>query len=63
MPGSSGLTWCGVRDDGTSAAPGGAGPLEEYAARFDDLFSRVAQRRGFGSTWRGCWRVLCQNPP
>jgi DDE superfamily endonuclease len=26
------------------AAPG---PLEEYAARFDDLFSRVAQRRGF----------------
>src|SRR5436853_7841376 len=23
------------------------GPLEEYAARFDDLFTRVAQRRGF----------------
>lgn len=23
------------------------GPLEEYAARFDDLFSRLAQRRGF----------------
>ena len=34
-----------------SAAPG---PLEEYAARFDDLFSRVAQRRGFRETWRGC---------
>src|SRR5436309_11577872 len=27
-----------------SPAPG---PLEEYAARFDDLFTRVAQRRGF----------------
>ena len=27
-----------------TAAPG---PLEEYAARFDDLFTRVAQRRGF----------------
>jgi hypothetical protein len=38
------MTWCGVRDDGTSAAPG---PLEEYAARFDDLFGRLAQRRGF----------------
>jgi SRSO17 transposase len=23
------------------------GPLEEYAARFDDLFTRVAHRRGF----------------
>src|SRR5205809_6684393 len=23
------------------------GPLEEYAARCDDLFTRVAQRRGF----------------
>ena len=27
-----------------SVAPG---PLEEYAARFDDLFGRLAQRRGF----------------
>jgi DDE superfamily endonuclease len=27
--------------------PVAPGPLEEYAARFDDLFSRVAQRRGF----------------
>ena len=27
-----------------SRAPG---PLEEYAARFDDLFTHVAQRRGF----------------
>jgi hypothetical protein len=27
-----------------AAAPG---PLEEYAARFDDLFGRLAQRRGF----------------
>ena len=27
--------------------PPAPGPLEEYAARFDDLFTRVAQRRGF----------------
>src|SRR6266480_3801412 len=27
--------------------PPAPGPLEGYAARFDDLFSRVAQRRGF----------------
>ncbi len=27
--------------------PAAPGPLEEYAARFDGLFSRVAQRRGF----------------
>jgi len=27
--------------------PAAPGPLEEYAARFDDLFSRLAQRRGF----------------
>src|SRR5213083_1947545 len=33
-----------------SAAPG---PLEEYAARFDDLFSRLAQRRGFGEYLAG----------
>src|SRR5216684_3936942 len=29
------------------ACPPAPGPLEEYAARFDDLFSRLAQRRGF----------------
>src|SRR5881275_231331 len=29
------------------SCPAAPGPLEEYAARFDDLFSRVAQRRGF----------------
>ena len=40
------MTWCGMRDNGTSAVPGGAGLLEEYAARFDDLFGRLAQRRG-----------------
>jgi hypothetical protein len=28
-------------------SPPAPGPLEEYAARFDDLFTRVAQRRGF----------------
>src|SRR2546430_6896358 len=27
--------------------PPAPGPLEQYAARFDDLFTRVAQRRGF----------------
>ena len=27
--------------------PAAPGPLEEYAARFGDLFTRVAQRRGF----------------
>src|SRR5689334_24951190 len=29
------------------ACPEAAGPLEDYAARFDELFSRLAQRRGF----------------
>src|SRR5207245_8873292 len=29
------------------ACPPAPGPLEEYAARFDDLFGSVAQRRGF----------------
>src|SRR5512135_3733127 len=29
------------------ACPPAPGPLEEYAARFDDVFSAVAQRRGF----------------
>jgi hypothetical protein len=27
--------------------PPAPGPLEEYAARFDELFSTLAQRRGF----------------
>src|SRR5699024_2175696 len=27
--------------------PAAPAPLEEYAARFDDLFGRLAQRRGF----------------
>ena len=29
------------------SCPPAPGPLEEYAARFDDLFTHVAQRRGF----------------
>jgi SRSO17 transposase len=29
------------------ACPAAPGPLEDYAARFDDLFGRLAQRRGF----------------
>src|SRR2546430_14943045 len=28
------------------SCPPAPGPLEEYAARFDDLFTHVAQRRG-----------------
>jgi SRSO17 transposase len=30
-----------------AVCPPAAGPLEDYAACFDDLFSRLAQRRGF----------------
>src|SRR5246500_3346473 len=30
-----------------AACPPAPGPLEGYAARFDDCFTRVAQRRGF----------------
>src|SRR5262245_63744813 len=33
--------------------PPAPGPLEEYAARFDDLFTRVAQRRGFRDYLQG----------
>lgn len=29
------------------ACPAAPGPFEGYAARFDDLFSALAQRRGF----------------
>jgi hypothetical protein len=29
------------------ACPPAPGPLEAYAARFDDLFLNLAQRRGF----------------
>src|ERR1700674_3989674 len=32
---------------GRRSCPAAPGPLEEYAARFDDLFTRVAQRRAF----------------
>jgi len=32
---------------GRRSCPVAPGPLEGYAARFDDLFTRVAQRRGF----------------
>lgn len=47
MPGVVLVQFLGVRDAPTSALPGGARPLEEYATRFDDLFTRLAQRRGF----------------
>ena len=32
---------------GRRLCPAAPGPLEDYAARFDDLFGRLAQRRGF----------------
>ena len=44
------------------ACPPAPGPLEEYWARSDDLFTHVAQPAGgSGSTWRGCWRRGDQN--
>src|SRR5215216_6605485 len=33
--------------------PPAPGPLEEYAARFDDLFGTLAQRRGFREYLQG----------
>jgi hypothetical protein len=32
---------------GSCGVSTGCGPLEDYAAEFDELFSRLAQRRGF----------------
>src|SRR5260370_4616392 len=48
MPGV--VAWPGVGCVMTRRRPSPAapGPLEGYAARFDDLFTRVAQRRGVG---------------
>jgi hypothetical protein len=46
MPGGSGATCPGMRDDATPVFSCGAGPAGG-AARFDDLFGRLAQRRGF----------------
>jgi hypothetical protein len=37
--------------------PPAPGPLEEYAARFDDLFTRVVQRRGFREYLAGLARA------
>ena len=33
--------------------PPAPGPLEDYAARFDDLFGTLAQRRGFREYLQG----------
>src|SRR5438067_13115592 len=33
--------------------PPAPGPLESFAARFDDLFARLAQRRGFRAYLQG----------
>jgi DDE superfamily endonuclease len=38
---------CGCVMTARRPCPAAPGPLEGYAARFDDLFTRVAQRRGF----------------
>jgi hypothetical protein len=35
------------------ACPPAPGPLEDYAARFDDLFGLLAQRRGFREYLQG----------
>src|SRR5919206_1943638 len=35
------------------ACPPAPGPLEDYAARFDDLFGTLAQRRGFREYLQG----------
>src|SRR5262249_23504057 len=37
------------------ACPPAPGPLEEFAARFDDLFGTLAQRRGFRDYVQGLW--------
>ncbi|MEU8976348.1 hypothetical protein AB0D11_45585 [Streptomyces monashensis] len=37
----------GAEDDRSPSVSACAGPLEDYAARFDDLFFSLAQRRGF----------------
>ena len=42
--------------------PAAPGPLEEYAARFDDLFSRLAQRRGFRGYLAGLPFVMALKP-
>src|SRR5258708_29236711 len=43
------VSWCAVGCVMTARrpCPAAPGPLERYAARFDDLFSSLAQRRGF----------------
>src|SRR3984893_15856762 len=38
---------------GRRPCPVAPGPLEDYAARFDDLFGRLAQRRGFREYLQG----------
>src|SRR5205814_4516200 len=43
--------------------PAAPGPLEEYAARFDDLFSRLAQRRGFREYLAGLLAPRERNKP
>ena len=45
----SDIPWGGREPEMTKLkpCPPAPGPLEGYAARFDDLFSHLAQRRGF----------------
>jgi hypothetical protein len=39
--------------------PAAPGPLEGYAARFDDLFGSLAQRRGFRECLAGLLALIC----
>jgi|SRR5882724_5299519 len=41
--------------------PAAPGPLGEYAARFDDLLGRLAQRRGFREYLAGLWEPRDRN--
>nr|WP_211370534.1 transposase [Nonomuraea turkmeniaca] len=45
----------------TKSCPPAPGPLEEYAARFDDLFTHVAQRRGFRECLAGLLQPRARN--
>ena len=47
MTGGSAVMCCGVRDDGTSAVSCSAGSFGGVCGSVDELFTRVAQRRGF----------------
>ena len=49
------MTCCGCMMTRRLPCPAAPGQLEGYAARFDDLFGSLAQRRDSATTWPGCW--------